>query len=255
MPTLQVVGEQLKEIDALALIPQNEADILQIFGKIRSGKTYVATADILKHLKRGDVVYANWRVQFDGYDERNSWWCRFKGVLGLKKHFFVFGKENFRYLPVDENFFDTFARLTDCVVYLDEGHIAFNSYEMTKMKLDKQASILHTGHFNRAIRIVSQRPTAIHVVMRANVNVFVQVEKVFQFRKFILFRKTEYEEMTNSESVDLEQPSRSSLYWGRKKVFSAYDSKYLRGNTPTSQENYVSVWYLTWFDSLRNFIK
>jgi len=236
--------EQLKVNSILEYLPANEADILQYFGKIRNGKTYIATADILDLLNAGHVVYANWRVQWEGRDERTEWFARLLGRLGLKKRFYVYPKENFRYLPVDESFFDKFAMLTDCVIFLDEGHIAFNSYEMTKMALGKQASILHTGHFDRAIRIISQRPTAIHVVMRANVNVFIECEKIFSFLGINIFRKTEYEEMTAQESVDRELPGKSRLYFGSKRIYNAYDTKYLRGDTPASQQNGTQIWLI-----------
>lgn len=244
--------QQIIPENILDYIAQNEADIVQYFGKIRNGKTYIATADILDLLNHGHVVYANWRVRWEGRDERTELWARILGALGLKRTFRVYPKSNFYYLPVDENFFDTFARLTDCYVFLDEGHIAFNSYEMTKMALSKQASILHTGHFDRAIRIISQRPTAIHVVMRANVNTFVQCEKTFQMFGFIRFKKTIYEELNPQESVDLQQPSAEIKYWGRRKIFEAYDTKYLRGDTPPSQINNTELWSLTWRERIKN---
>jgi len=236
--------EQIRDINILDYLPSNEADIVQYFGKIRNGKTYIATSDIINLLNQGFVVYANWQIQWDGYDERENTWCRLLGRLGLKKTFYKYPKENLHYLRTDENFFEKFYKLTDCYVFLDEGHIAFNSYEMTHMKLDKQASILHTGHFDRAIRIISQRPTAIHVVMRENVNIFIECEKIFSWLVLTIFRKTEYEEMTNTESVDKELPSRSKIYIGKKKIYNAYDTKYLRGDTPASQENKSEMWHI-----------
>jgi len=243
------------ELNILDFIPANEADIIQYFGKIRNGKTYIATSDILRLLDNGGVVYANWRVEWNGRDERTELWAKILGALGIKKHFKVFPKENFHYLPVNEEFFDKFAKLTDCTVFLDEGHIAFNSYEMTRMKLDKQASILHTGHFDRAIRIISQRPTAIHVVMRANVNMFYKCEKTFQFFKWVKFTRTAYEEITSDESVDLDMPSWSDSYWGKARVFNAYDTKYLRGDTPPSQQNLGEVWFVPWKESIKKLFK
>lgn len=234
--------QQLENINILDYLPMNEADIVQYFGKIRNGKTYIATSDIIELLNSGQVVYANWRINWQGRDQREEWFMRLLGKLGLKKHFYVYPKENLKYLPVDENFFETFSKLTDCYVFLDEGHIAFNSYEMTRMQLGKQASILHTGHFDRAIRIISQRPTAIHVVMRANVNVFVECEKIFSTLGINIFRKTEYEEMTGDESVDRERPGRSKLYLGSRKIYEAYDTKYLRGNMPASQTNKTKIY-------------
>jgi len=55
--------------------------------------------------------------------------------------------------------------------------------------------------------------------------------------------------MTNDESVDLDsEPDEEKNYWGRKKYFEMYDTKYLRGNTPPSQPNFAEIWLLKWSD-------
>lgn len=251
------------ETDIFEFIPIEEADIAQYFGKIRNGKTYIATRDAVELLNQGVVVYANWKINWNGYDERESKWKLFWGIVGLKKIFYKFPKENFHYLPLTDEeewakiygtkkFHEIFSKLTDCVVFLDEGHIVFDSYQMTRMPIEQRASILHTGHFNRAIRIISQRPTAIHVTLRANVNYFFKCEKVLDFLGITKFLRSRYEEMTNDESVDLNQePTEEKNYWGRKKYFEMYDTKYLRGNTPPSQPSYTEVWQLQRSDAYK----
>jgi len=246
--------EQIRVQNILEWLPVGEADIVQYFGKIRNGKTYIATSDILDLLNQGHVVYANWRLKWNGRDERKELIPRIFGFLGLKKTFFVYPKENLKFLPIDEKFFDTFAKITNAYVFLDEGHLVFNSYEMTNMKIDKQSAILFTGHFDRSIRIISQRPNNVHVQMRANVNVFVQCEKVFSFFGLVLFRKTFYEDMIG-ETVDLDKPAASKLYRGQKKIYSAYSTKYLRGSTPESQQNLAEMWYWKWWEQIASLFK
>lgn len=238
----------------LDFFPIDEGFIDQYFGKIRQGKTYIATADALRDLESGRIVYANWRIKFDGYDERKSYWKRFLALIGLKRYFFYFPPENFHYLPLSnpcewqkkyglKNFHEVFSTLTDCVVYLDEGHIVFDSYLLTRMPPEQRGSILHTAHFNRTIKIISQRPTAIHVTLRANVNRFFQCEKTFDFAGIKVFRKTEYQEMTNDENVDLDQPESSVRYWGHGKIYDAYDTKYLRGDIPANV-NFAEIYFV-----------
>jgi len=147
------------------------------------------------------------------------------------------------------------SSLTDCYVFLDEGHRFFNSYELSKLEPQKQASVLETGHFDRSIRIISQRHMAIHVVMRANVNTFVQCQKIIDIFGIRLFRKTFYEEMNESETVDLDQPGKSKLYWGKKEIYKAYNSKYMRGETPSSQENKGEIWFIKWSEQIKNLLK
>jgi len=198
-----------------------------IYGHIGNGKTYAATADILSRLRRGEVVYCNWRIDFKGVDQRDNLLAILGSILGLKRNFYRFNPGNLHYIELDDAFIESFEKLTDCAVYLDEGHVIFDSYQHAKFSLRKRASILHTRHFNRSIVIVSQRPTAVHVSARANVNRFYKCEALIRW-PFTIFRKTEYQDMVN-ESVDEEKPTRSKYYFASRRIFKAYNSKYLRG--------------------------
>lgn len=235
MPTQIRENNRVQNIELLDLFPAHEGEITQRYGRIGQGKTYGATVDVLDELRRGHVVYVNWKFNFNGIDQRKD----FLFVIGSllfpwRKRFYNFPKENLKFIAVDEHFIDNFEKLTDCSVYLDEGHVVFDSYEMAKMSMQKRVAVLHTRHFDRSINIISQRPTAVHRMMRANVNRFYKYEKLIG-KPFILFRRTEYQDMED-ENVDETQPMSVKLYIGRRKIYSMYNSKYLRGNTPKSQE-------------------
>jgi len=242
-----------KKISILELLDPDEGEINQYYGRIGSGKTYTATSDVLRDLKRGQVVYANWKLNFKGYDERNIWYYKILGVLGLKRKFINIPKENFHYLPIGSDIVHKLSTLNDCIIYLDEGHLYLDSYITTKMDISERASILHTRHFNRVINVISQRAMAIHVTVRANVNRFYRCESVFQFMNFHVFRKTEFQDLTFGETVDEELPVSQKLYFGRKEIFEMYDTKYLRGDTPPSQTNYGEVFIPTWNEKLKSF--
>jgi len=194
MPTQIKIGKEIKQIELLDLFKPQDGEITQRYGRIGQGKTYGATADVLDELKRGHIVYTNWRINYDGYDQRNSWLYVIGSLLFFKNKLFYFPPENLKYIEIDENFIDTFSKLTDCSVYLDEGHVVFDSYEMAKMSMAKRTAVLHTRHFNRSIHIISQRPTAIHRMMRANVNRFYKYEKLIG-KPIMLFRRSEYQDM------------------------------------------------------------
>lgn len=248
MATPLRVGKRMSDEELTAIFVPNEGTIDQIYGRVGQGKTYAATVDILRKLKRGEVVYANWKIDFSDYDERADFWYIVCGLFGIKRNYYAYSHENFHYLPLDDNFMDIFERITDASVYLDEGHLIFDSYQHNKFSIKKRAAVLHTRHFNRSLVIVSQRPTAIHVSARGNVNRFFRVDKLFQIGSLILFRKTEYQDMVN-ETVDEEQPLRSSFYWGKKAIFRAYDSKYMRGDMPASQDVLVEGFKVGWVRS------
>lgn len=252
-------GKRIPDEQLLNDFPSPEGVIEQIYGRIGQGKTYLATASIIKDLERGIPVYANWQIDFSGYDQRQSVLWAILGVFGLKRKYYKFDSANFHYVPLDDDFIDRMETLTDCKVYLDEGHLIFDAYQGTKMSLRKRAAILHTRHFNRSIIIVSQRPTAIHVSARGNVNRFLKCERLLGW-PVTLFRMTEFQDMVG-ETVDEEQPLRSRFYFGSRRIFKAYNSKYLRGGVPVSQKvyfeayrvGYLSRW-LMFIDDIAKFL-
>jgi len=246
MPTRVNTGNRVDDIELLDLFPANEGEITQRYGRIGQGKTYGATVDVLDELRRGHVVYVNWKFNFDGVDQREDVLFLVGSLLfPLWKRFYRFPKENLKYIKVDEHFIDVCEKITDCTVYLDEGHVMFDSYEMAKMSMQKRVAVLHTRHFNRSINIISQRPTAIHRMMRANVNRFYKYEKLIS-SPFLLFRRTEYQDMED-ENVNESEPQSVKLYFGKAKIYKMYDSKYLRGDTPDSQKVAFEAYDLNYF--------
>lgn len=249
-------GEK-KEIDLLEIVPVNEAVVNQWYGKIRSGKTYSATAQAISDLNNGNVVYTSWKIRWKGLDERTSKWNLWKARWGLKKEFKVFPASNWHYLPFDgvennldyyapfSNFLDKFLSLTDCIVYLDEGQVVLNSYEKTNIKEEKQRAILFTGHFNRSINIISQRPIQIHPILRANISRFFKIEKKQGWFGGIHFIRSEYQDTDGNSLPDETKPPESiTEYAFDETIAKAYDSKYMRGNTPESQKNNAEIYRL-----------
>lgn len=242
------------------LVSPDEGELHDIFGKVKNGKTFLATIMAYNDLMRGKIVYANWQIKWEGYDERKSKFKLFLGLLGLKRNYTVIPKENFQFLdPTRPDMLEKIASLTDCIIYLDEGHLYYDSYKLTKLSMSDRNTVLFTGHFNRTIKIISQRAMAIHVSLRSNVNRFFRVEKTMDFHfgnlHLVRFVVTEFQEMTNSEGVDLEQPENSKAIWGRKKYYELYNYKSMRGDVPPSQLNNASVAYLTWSEIKQRLFK
>jgi len=254
MTTLVKVGKELKEIDLLSIFRPVEGEITLRYGRIGQGKTYGATVDVLDDLKTGKIVYTNWPITFDGIDQRESLFRIFASLLfPWASTFSVIDKSNWRLINIDENFIDTFSKSKNCIYYLDEGHVAFDSYEMTKMSMDKRVSVFHTRHFDRSINIVTQRPTAIHAVMRDNVNRFYKYEKLIS-KPFILFRRTEYQDLGSDGKPDEEQPLSVKLYLGSKRIYKAYNSKYLSTDTDYLIPN-AQVFKLSYFRRIAQLFK
>lgn len=249
MPTFQQIGKEIKTIDLLELFQPKEGEITQRYGRIGQGKTYGATADVLQELKRGNVVYTNWRIKYNGFDQRKSWLFVIGSLMfPWRNKLTYFPPENLHYIAIDEHFLDKFEKLTDCSVYLDEGHVVFDSYEMAKMSMQKRTAVLHTRHFNRSIHIISQRPTAVHRMMRANVNRFYKYECLLT-KPFLLFMRTEFQDLVD-ENVDESQPLSRKLYLGSREVFNAYNTKYLRGDIANSQTLFGHVFNVPYYQRI-----
>lgn len=232
MPTPIKVGKELKEIDLLQLFAPIEGGITQRYGRVGQGKTYGATVDVIDELKRGHVVYTNWPIEWNGYDQRQSFLYLVGSLIfPWKNKLTYFPPENLKRIEVNQDFIKNFQKLTNCSVYLDEGHVVFDSYEMAKMSMDKRVAVLHTRHFDRSLHIISQRPTAIHAVLRENVERFYRYEKYGKY-PFLFFRRTEFQDLTPEGRPDENAVISVKLYFLKKKIANAYNSKYLRGDTP-----------------------
>lgn len=204
--------------------------IYAYYGRLGQGKTYAMVADILEALRHGEVVYTNIPMAWAGYDEIHdprSWFRYLLRMFGFSVEFRICDKSNLRHIEVDENFQQTLAGLTDCIVALDEAYAAFDSYEMAKMSLRARQNVLHTRHFNRSIWYTVQRPTNIHVVMRGVTNVFYRCKRAFSMFGITLFIRDEFD-LGATETVDEDSRLSRRWYLGSASVYNAYNTTYLR---------------------------
>lgn len=273
----------LDQGEILELIPPNQGELDQYYGRIKNGKTYGVICDAIELLNSGQVVYINEPFIWNGYDERKLFLPKLRGLFGTQKTYTVYPKENLHICDLTDlenirvdgkpkgNFYDWFRTLTSCTIILDEGHIYYDSYMALKMKIQDRVAILDTGHYDRTIWIVSQRASAIHAVLRGNVNRFFKFEKSSFLLFWTRFTKTEFQdtgadEKPNEEREIIINPETgekeygdylyavsSETYIGRKKIYAAYNSKFRRGSIPESQTNAIEIYRLDWKDAVHNF--
>lgn len=242
-------GLRVSEKELLGLFEPDEGAVNLYYGRIGNGKTYAATADILNLLEKGRVVYANWHIQWDGYDERDSFLQRAMHFLFFRKRFYKFRAENLHYFNPDDVDVEWLSTLTDCEVFIDEGQWIFDSYEGTRFSKEKRRLILHTRHVNRSLNIISQRTQAIQVSARGQVNRFYKCEKRFSW-PWLIFRRTEFQDMKGDDVDEDAEPISTRSYFANKKVLNAYDTKYLRAGVPVSQKVEFEAYDLNFIDRL-----
>lgn len=249
--------------DLIDIFEASEGSINMYYGLIGNGKTYAATADILDLLAQGKVVYANWHIEVPDFDDRENFWMIFKNFLLFRKRFYKIPcSKNLHYFDPEQfngtgELVDWLSKLNDCHIFFDEGQDMFDSYEGTKFSKSKRRLILHTRHYHRTLNIISQRPTAIQVSARGNVNRFYKCVKISGGFLGLppRFARYEFQEMTGETVDENSEPISIKRYWGSKRVFNAYNTDYLAQGIPKSQSVFFEAYDLTFGERLGLFIK
>ena len=272
--TTTEIGRKIDISDMIHLFEAQEGDVEHIIGKTGQGKTYEATRRALRFLRDGNIVYTTWRLNLPEYfDERESFFHVFLSILLFwKKKFYRFDyKKNWHFVNLDDfldidGIFDTekfsilLATRTDCIFMLDEGQDVFDSHQRAG-KLARQ-SITRTRHMHKKLIIISQRAGAVDVTARNNVSWFYKCEAVkypFVPRLFRVYMSDEVEE-SNGYPIWVRHNSVGEEVWkaplyhsgfGRKEIYDAYDSWYMRKNMVKSQELHLQGFQVSFADKWR----
>lgn len=217
------------------------------YGKVRNGKTYAATRDILELLQRGEVVYANWKVNFDGYDERNNFWVALIKLIVGKEYFYDYKGSNFHYIDTNNpNLIQDLNRLVGVHLFIDEGQWIFNSHLKTDDP-DKRRLVLEGGHYCRSLNVITQRPSNILKDIRSQVHIWFKCEKVFSLGKLIRFVRYEIQDMKD-DLPDEEMVTSTRAYWGRSRYYNAYNTHAFRREDAVIKPPEFDVYKTTLFD-------
>jgi len=229
-----------------------EGGINLIYGHVGNGKTYCATEQILQLARAGHVVWCNWKIDVEDFDQRESLVHVLMHLILFKKRFLRFPlKENIKYFDPDEIEITDLSKLANCHVFIDEGQWILDSYEGTKFSKEKRKAILHTRHYNRTLNIVTQRPTSIHVSARGNVERYFKCEKLMSW-PFLIFKRSEFQDMTN-ETVDESEPVSTKIFFAKKSVMRAYNTLAMRGADAVEQRVNLEAWEYDFWDRVRLF--
>jgi hypothetical protein len=220
------------------------------YGKVRNGKTYSATCDIIELLERGEIVYANWDIDFDDYDERSSFTRVLWKLFFRKKYFYKFKKENFHAFHPDEIDIAFLGKLVGVHLFIDEGQWIFNSH-LKDQDPDKRKLILHGGHYCRTLNVITQRPVNIMKDIRSQVAIWYKCVKRFSFGSFILFQRWEYQDMKD-DLPDEDMPvGRPKTYVGSQDVFRRYNTHGMRTDSAIEPVRAMEVYRLNWWSKVK----
>lgn len=229
------------------------------YGLIRNGKTFSATSDILDLLSRGEVVYANWKINFEDFDERDSWLRSFLKFFFFKRYYFKYNATNFHYFSPDDVDVDFLGRLVNVHVFIDEGQWLFNSHIRERAEdevaIAKRRLILHGGHYCRSLNIITQRPVNVFKDMRSQISIWYKCEKLFSFGKLILFRRQGFQHMKNDEPDEELPDGRPKLYFASNRVMNAYNTHGMRAKDAITPSREYEVYELTFKDRFLNLLR
>ena len=168
-------------------------------------------------------------------------------VIPCAKNLHFFNPEDYDSIP---ELVEWMSGLNDCHIFYDEGQDMFDSYEKTNFSKAKRRMILHTRHYHRTLNIITQRPTAIQVSARGNVNKFYKCVKLASW-PWVRFARIEYQDMVG-ETVDEDaEPISYKTYWAKTSVFNAYNTAYLADGIPKSQNVFFDAYDVNFKGRLR----
>jgi len=235
----------------LDLLVPDAGELTLIYGRIGQGKTTLTVTQMFEDLMRGQVVYSSFRINWDGFDQRQSIVHVIVGLLfPFYKTYKKFPKENWHYLDCyRDDIWDVLYELNDCKIYFDDVIVKlFDSYEKTDFTKKKRQWAFETRHFDRSIILVTQRPNQVQIALRSQVNRFYKCEKLLSW-PFLLFKRTEYQDMV-TETVDETKPVSVRHVIPKKAILNAFKSKYLRNGAKSSQQYFVDLYSMSYLDKL-----
>ena len=250
---IKLLGKKVDSKELEGLFEAPEGDIELIYGRIGEGKTTEAVRRMLLTLSNGGVVYSNVKMDLSNsvFDDRQSLSLSFWNWLLFRKRYFSFRKENYHYFdPNDyepDDMVEYLSKLTDCEIYYDEGHWLLDSYQGTKISKARRRLVLETRHFNRKLVLITQRPTAIAVSARGNVNRFWKCRKLMTW-PFLMLRVEEFQDMAGETVDDTQKPVSQHIYIANNKYFSVFNTFYLRGGVLRSQDVFFDAFDLSLFE-------
>jgi len=243
-----------------------EGELNMIYGRIGSGKTYLATRQIIEELNQGKLVYGTWPINLEPFDDRESLFMLIRNIIFWKKPFFkVNCPENYHYINAEngevdgiytfnpnktaykDEYIEYLNTLNHCHLYIDEAWRVIDSYsKVSSFSMDNRNLILVTRHKFRTITLIAQRPTSVQVTARANVNRFYKCVKLAEW-PWIRFAMYEFQDMTGDTVDEEQEPISTQTYWLNKNIANRYNSFYYGTLEPLHKIDY-KVYVLTFIE-------
>lgn len=188
-------------------------------GNPRTGKTYGMHKTILRCLNQGIEVWANYKINWEGYEGKKWSWKKFK-FIKVK-----YPKENLKYWKS----LDDIYKVEKGVIAMDEAHVYINSRRWADMPEEFERKIAQHGKEGLHIIGTVQNLRRLDTVMRELTDywylykVFPGVPKdPWKKHKPLFFLK--YRVLMETDISPRRVMSPPHVYFFRKKIARTYDS-------------------------------
>jgi len=200
-------------------------------GKMRSGKTYAMTREVLKRLNSGEIVFVNYFIDWDPLDRSKfRIWLHRLGLVPL----YVYPKTNLHFF-ID---WEEVVNYTNVTVALDEGWQYFDSYQ--KLSIDKRMRLYQSGKREINFLYTVQRYMMADINLRWSTDVFIE-SKLFNIpfcnTKLIRYKYYDLEEDSDGAKIakvaievspkgmkEVDLSLKTRYIFTSNKIFNAYDT-------------------------------
>lgn len=181
-------------------------------GRPGTGKTYSLTRDVLKALNNGWIVYANYKIFWNGYEEKKTLWKKLLMFIGLKKEWKKYPSSNLkRWRKLSD-----LINVEDGIIAMDEAHIYMRSRNWEKLPEEWERKLAQHRKDGLHIWGTAQDIKRIDTIFRELVDYWFIYESGFGY-----FKRWEFN-IDNDKAKRF--PMSKKFIWKRKKFYNAYDT-------------------------------
>ena len=175
-------------------------------GAQSGGKSYAAVREIRRLLRKGHNVAANFDINWQGFDERDSFFCRFCTWLGFKRLLFNIPEDRFTRLSNDaETLLSEVEKLGNCHLFIDEEYELFNS----RSKMSSRATQIFLQTNKRGVNFYLVVPYAnlVDKMIRITAKDIVKCSSFDLFGRTWLFKHSYHRLDDTTENLLIEEES------------------------------------------------
>jgi len=181
-------------------------------GRPGTGKTYSLTRDVLDALEKGVVVYANYKIIWEGYKEKKSLWKKLLMFVGLKKEWIEYPKENLKRWKKLSDLLD----VEDGIIAMDEAHIYMRARNWEKLPEEWERKLAQHRKDGLHIWGTAQDIKRIDTIFRELVDYWYIYEN-----SFLYFKRWEFN-IDNDKQKRF--PMSKKFILKKRKFYNAYDT-------------------------------